>query len=81
MTVVCIQMARNCALWLSLNSRVAKKLMQGHMIQTDAAELASMIGVWPAARGLTRRNATYLASLPTKTSSSAIAMSTMMGHS
>ena len=30
-TVVCTQIAKNCALWLSLNSRVAKKLMHGHI--------------------------------------------------
>ena len=79
--MVCTQIAKNCALWLSLNSRVAKKLMHGHISHTDAAEMASIMLVWLASRGLTRRNATFIASLPTNTSSSRIAITVMIGHS
>ena len=64
-----------------LNSSVAIRLMDGHIIHTDAAETASMTAVGPDSAGFTRRNATALDRRPTRISSSSTAASVMSGHS
>ena len=79
--VVCTQMAKNCALWLSLNSSVAKKLISGHIIQADRQEMAMTRNTCLSLPGVNQPVAMRMAVGPTKKVSSKKAITPIMGSS